>query len=111
MTPELARRFGQKALEIRGTSLDVRPERVVANLHTHRWEDRDPSLWNLFNRAQENLMRGDMRGVSGAGRVRRLKRITSLSSEVDLNRKLWLAAAAMAEEVKPRRLAVVGAAA
>lgn len=111
MTPELAKRFAQTALEIRGTSISVDPIRVVANVHTHRWEDREPSLWNLFNRAQENLMNGHVSGTTALGRHRRLNRVTSLASEVDLNRKLWAAAAALAEELKPRGGAVVGAAA
>lgn len=97
MSPELARRFATTALGIRGTSLVVEPSEV---LKVWRPEDRSPTLWTLFNRAQENLMRGNVRGQTERGQSRRINRITSLATEVDFNRKLWSAAADMAKEIR-----------
>lgn len=108
MSPELARRFAEAALKIRGTSLAVIPSDVVA---PHRSQDIQPTLWNLFNCAQENLMTGRVAGLQNNGRHRNINRISTLASELDLNRKLWSAAAALAEEIKPRGKAVVGVAA
>lgn len=44
-------------------------------------------------------MGGNVSGRTAQGRARKLNKVTSLVSEVDLNRRLWSAAAAIADEV------------
>ena len=46
-----------------------------------RYEDRGNDLWRVFNRVQENLTQGRR----GSG----VRRITSPSTDIDINRKLW----------------------
>lgn len=59
-----------------------------------RDEDKEDNLWNIFNRAQENGMRGGITGRSGAGRAITTRAITSIDGEMTFNGKLW----ALAEE-------------
>lgn len=46
-----------------------------------RWDDKGQDLWLTFNRVQENLTQG--RAHSG------IRRITSATKDVDINRNLW----------------------
>jgi hypothetical protein len=91
-------RFAQKALEIRGTSIDIQPAQV---LRPRRYNDENASLWNVFNRVQENLTVGGMRGQGANGQRRAVSGIRTLAADVSFNTKLWAAASELAAEVKP----------
>lgn len=78
----------------RATALRVGHESPAASLVTEmtrarRPEDRDPTLWNLFNRVQENVMRGGQWSANSAGRWGRLRRVKSDNTSRELNRNLW----------------------
>ena len=71
----------------------------------NRFEDQGANAWKTFNRIQENIMRGGPEIVSlsknaqakGQGwRLRKSKAITSLPKTIDINRKLWDLADALA---------------
>jgi hypothetical protein len=71
----------------------------------NRFEDQGANAWKTFNRIQENIMRGGPEIVSlsknaqakGQGwRLRKSKAITSLPTTIDINRKLWDLADALA---------------
>jgi len=66
-------------------------------LLTRRDEDRDPTLWTTFNKVQENLIRGGLRGVTANGRRTRTREVTAIDTDVKLNRALWSLADKMAE--------------
>ena len=64
----------------------------------NRFEDQGLTAWLVFNRIQENIMRGGPSIVSltnraketGQGwKLRKSKAITSLPKTIDVNRKLW----------------------
>jgi len=124
---ELAMDFAYNAAALRwerrpetmsGEIMRLRPESGQANpgayfdhqtvrelLQAWRFEDHGPSAWLVFNRIQENIMRGGPEIVSlskhaqakGQGwRVRKSKAITSLPKTIDINRKLWDLADALA---------------
>ena len=70
--------------------------RVKAVTEIRRVEDASPSLWHVFNRIQENVIRGgynvNMPRRTQAGmdiRPRRMRTITSIAQSIDINRKLW----------------------
>lgn len=82
-----SRQFVQDALTIRGVAEDdtLRRNAVAPVLLTvKRDEDRDETLWNVFNRTQEHLMSG----VSGRRR-QGLRRISAPSRDLDVNSRLW----------------------
>lgn len=71
----------------------------------NRYQDQGLTAWLVFNRIQENIMRGGPRIVSltnraketGQGwKLRKSKAITSLPKTIDVNRKLWDMADALA---------------
>ena len=71
----------------------------------NRYADHGPTAWKIFNRIQENIMRGGPSIVSltnraketGQGwKLRKSKAITSLPKTIDVNRKLWDLADALA---------------
>ena len=69
-------------------------------LPVRRIDDRAPDLWTTFNRVQENVIRGGMRGQSvdanGRRQVRAVRAVTGIDQDVKLNRALWT----LAEEMR-----------
>ncbi len=79
--------------------IPVDPERL---LHCRRPEDQRDDLWTTFNRVQENLMRGGVRGRSTTGRRMTTHEIKSVAEDVRLNRALWAVADSMRTASKKR---------
>jgi len=65
-------------------------------LAIHRWEDDRRDLWTTFNRIQENVVRGGVRGRSSTGRRTTTRSITGVTENVRVNRALWTLADEMA---------------
>lgn len=61
-------------------------------LMPRRFEDRAPDLWRTFNRVQENMTKGGLRGRNRVGRTTTTRAISSLDQSVKLNRALWVLA-------------------
>ena len=91
--------FARAALELRyadhaqGAPLPVTAEQLV---EPRRMEDRGASLWDSFQRVQENLLRGGLRGRTVQGRRMRTREVASIDRGVSLNRALWT----LAEEMR-----------
>lgn len=64
-------------------------------LTCRRVEDCRGDLWSVFNRIQENLLRGGLSRRAVSGRLVRTRRITSIREDVRLNSGLWNLAEAM----------------
>jgi hypothetical protein len=70
--------------------------RMKALVEIRRVEDATPSLWHVFNRIQENVIRGgynvNMPRRTSQGmdiRPRRMRTINSIAQSIEINRKLW----------------------
>lgn len=87
----LAYRFGRE-------SEDLAPPPVTAEQlgQARRPEDRGPSLWQTFNRVQENAVRGGLPGRSANGRSITTRPVQGIDGNVALNRALWV----LAEEMR-----------
>ena len=71
-------------------------------LYARRGADQKPNLWNTFNRVQENIIKGGIRGYNRDNRRRVTTRhITSIDKDVKINRALWQ----LADEMKNLKLA------
>ena len=97
LTSEQIRQFADRAAEIRGSSLMLDAGQLT---RSRRMLDDGTSLWSVFNRVQENLTVGGLRGQNANGQRRRLQGIRTLSADVALNKKLWTAARELAADVK-----------
>jgi hypothetical protein len=61
-----------------------------------RNEDEASDLWTVFNRVQENVTRGGLRGRSTQGRRTTTRPVQGIDASVHLNRALWV----LAEEMR-----------
>lgn len=88
---EEAELFARAALHIRyGNEWpEQSPIRSVDLLQARRRDDQESSLWKVFNRVQENLIKGGVQGRSANGRYVTTRPIKSVSEDVRLNRALW----------------------
>jgi hypothetical protein len=70
-------------------------------LHPRRPQDEGSDLWRVFNRVQENTVKGGLRGysVNDRGRRRRMstREVTSIDGDLKLNRALWQLGSEMAK--------------
>lgn len=64
-------------------------------LTTHRIEDRSDDLWTTFNRVQENVIKGGLRGKNMANRRTTTRAVNGIDQDVKLNRALWVLAEAL----------------
>lgn len=65
-------------------------------LAPRRVEDRRDDMWTTFNRVQENLLKGGLRGRNRAGRTTTTRPVNGIDQNVKLNRALWV----LAEEMR-----------
>lgn len=61
-------------------------------LSPRRIDDRHSDLWSVFNRVQENLVKGGLTGRSTTGNRQRTRPIQGIDQNVRLNRALWMLA-------------------
>lgn len=83
--------FAEKALAIRYDDPEkapVKPEHVI---RVQRREDAAPTLFNVFNRAQETLVEGRTRrwGNDGAGHAGKVRAIRGIDQSTKVNQGLW----------------------
>jgi len=100
LQPEEQRAYASAALALRyGEPVDELPPApiTVAQLQeARRAEDEGNTLWNSFQRVQENVLRGGQPGRSVQGRRLSTRRVGSIDRGVSLNRALWV----LAEEMR-----------
>ena len=72
----------------------LRWKRRIPNLDTSldmvkRKEDKGNSLWNVFNRTQENIFKGNIPSKSKNGRITITRALKSVKKNIKLNEALW----------------------
>lgn len=86
--------FATSALQVRwGDDAPVVPGSV---LRAHRWEDQQNDLWTVYNRVQENMLKGGVSGRSSTGRRTTTRAVGGVTENVKLNKALWTLADTMA---------------
>lgn len=89
--------FAEAALHLKygDEPAPIRPEQII---RPRRAEDREPTLWNTMNTAQEHLIQGGVRGRNAETRRRVTTRpVTGISEDTKLNQALWMLTEKMAE--------------
>ncbi|EHC5873726.1 DUF945 domain-containing protein [Salmonella enterica subsp. enterica serovar Eastbourne] len=85
--------FAKSALTLKYDSeskvLPITESQVLA---TRRFDDNRPDLWSVFNRIQENLVKGGLSGRTATGRHQRTRAVQGIDQNIRLNRALWLLA-------------------
>ena len=80
--------FAGKALELKWEAGKA-PIQPYQLLTAHRYADNKTDLWNTFNRIQENLIRGGLRGRTATNHRTKTREIVSIGQNVNLNKELW----------------------
>lgn len=88
LTPQDAAKIAVKALELRVIGPIVH-EAPLQLLRARRTADVNFTAWNVFNRVQENLLKGSYETVDEHNRVRYAREVKSVGEIVRLNRNLW----------------------
>lgn len=65
-------------------------------LQAKRMEDRGDDLWRTFNRVQEHMLAGGLRGRTANGHALTTRQVTAIDQSIKLNRGLWV----LAEEMR-----------
>lgn len=90
MTPEQQRAFAAAAIKTRmGEDKVATDTEIHELLKVRRPEDNGNTLWQIFNRVQESIIRGGSTFVNSAGKLRRMKPITNFAQDLKLNGDLW----------------------
>lgn len=80
--------FAQAALQLRYG--DQAPITADSLLQARRAEDTLPTLWNVFNVVQENMVKGGVRGTTiNTGRRMTTRGISGITQDIAVNRMLW----------------------
>lgn len=66
-------------------------------LTVRREEDRKNDLWSVFNRVQENVLKGGLSGRTESSRRTSTRAVKGIDTDVRLNRALWTLGERMAE--------------
>lgn len=91
MTAKEQTEFAKKALEVRlGEEKVFTDYEIRQVLTSNRKEDDGATLWKVFNRVQEHLIRGGFEVESADKKSsRKVRKITNMQKDLELNQKLW----------------------
>lgn len=97
LTDEEKQDFASRALTLRYGSVEESPVYPARLLEPARAADQGHSLWQTFNVVQERMIRGSrpdrLKALREGRRMGRVRRITGLDSQLQMNRDLWELAA------------------
>lgn len=80
-------RFANAAMQLRWG--DSSPISAQSLLTMRRIEDNSDDLWTVFNRIQENVLRGGLTGWTSNNRRMTTRGVRSIDENIRLNRQLW----------------------
>lgn len=80
--------YSKQALKVRFPVLDKNTPRPLDILNIRRKQDSGPKLWNVFNRVQENLIKGFVFETSDF-KKKKIKAITAIDKNTIINQELW----------------------
>jgi hypothetical protein len=95
LTPQDQQAFAKSAISLRWDH--NAPVSTDSILRANRFDDRGADLWTTFNRVQENLLKGGVRGKASTGRRMTTKSVNGVTANVALNRALWTLADSMVQ--------------
>jgi hypothetical protein len=87
--------FARSALMLKYDEQTPSPVTEEQVLRARRTADASDDLWSTFNRLQENMIRGGLRGRAASGRAISTRPVQGIDQNVKLNRALWSLSEAM----------------
>jgi len=87
--------FAVSAASLRWSNEDYMPISPIDLVQSRRSEDNHKTLWHIYNRVQENLIKGGLRGRSRPskkyphGRLVRTRPLSSINRSIDINKNLF----------------------
>ena len=81
--------LAKAAYDLRGGGRTPNAEELAEILKVRRPEDEGNSLWVVFNRIQESVVRGGQMFIDARGRMREQKAIRNLDKSLKINQELW----------------------
>lgn len=81
--------LAKAAYGLRGGGRVPNNDELAEILKVRRPEDEGNSLWVVFNRIQESVIRGGQMFVDARGRMREQKAIRNLDKSLKMNQELW----------------------
>ncbi|ECS0833797.1 DUF945 domain-containing protein [Salmonella enterica] len=94
LPPPAQQAFARAALTYRFGE-EHQPVAATQILTPRRYEDRKDDLWSVFNRIQENLLKGGLPGRTAKGKRSHTRAVNGIDGDVKLNRALWVMAEQM----------------
>lgn len=88
LTMAQAREFAEAASALKNKG-EVRESEIDGLLDCRREEDAKMTFWNVYNRIQENAVRGGFRFLNRQGQNIQSKGIQSVERDLDFNMNLW----------------------
>jgi hypothetical protein len=95
LAPQEQQVFANAALQLRWD--EKAPVEADQVLRTRRWADNKGDLWTVFNRVQENLLKGGLSARTTTGRRTSTRAVGGVNENVKLNRALWSLADGLAQ--------------
>lgn len=93
--------FARSAIELRdGNKVARGAVNPLDLLAARRAEDAKATVWHVYNRVQENMMKGGIASVTAAGRNTHTRPVVSVSADVSINAGLWELAMAAIDKAK-----------
>jgi len=89
--------FANSALRLRWD--EEAPIKADQLLSLRRFADRSNDAWTIYNRVQENLIKGGLRGRNSNGGRTTTRAVNSVSENVRLNKSLWTLTEALVDLV------------
>ena len=90
---EEAQLFARSALALKYDNPDKPlPITEAQILKPRRYDDKQDDLWSMFNRVQENLIKGGLSSYSAKGRRQQTRPVQGIDQNLRLNRALWMLA-------------------
>lgn len=59
-------------------------------LQPRRFEDKNDDLWTVYQRLQENLIKGGLSGRNAKGKRSRTRSVNGIDGDIKLNKALWV---------------------
>ncbi|MEY1569788.1 DUF932 domain-containing protein [Providencia manganoxydans] len=59
-------------------------------LQPRRFEDKKDDLWTVYQRLQENLIKGGISGLNAKGKRARSRSVNGIDGDIKLNKALWV---------------------